>query len=452
MLQDLYLHIQGRTSMLISKPIIAFPYLAISNQKRLFYIYSLHNGYQINSRTGQVTGPNIYLIEWNLKSQVFTQYQITPQQIFEAYISGYTKFVDLLSGMLPAYLLSSSLRIISIAYVILNDSVIGYVGNDMSQQSKYFDAAINLITAIKTTYEKIHKQTTLAIGPIYTLALISTMGTRHLYSPELQLTPANTNNLDTLTKLVQKYQESALSVGISAYTVSQTPNIPAIVHKVSSYDRSQGMWIQKIVPGIPSNVFDLNAISVLDESFLKELTEHIDQYTKVSSQELYEYANTVLAQTTQSTITAPSIQQQPTVYKQQQKPISQYTIPDLNLNAEIVSLEQKQEGDKLVTYITLRIEQSIQTSTRTEEQKTVQTAGQTNKQTQAGGTEAIVLDNAQTLESLDQKLANTLEQETSKTEQVEQAKEQRQTDSGVESKAEASNTTFEFDDLFGSEM
>jgi len=442
MMQDLYLHIQGRINMLISKPIIAFPYLAIVNQQRLFYIYSLHIGYQVNARTGQLTGPNIYLLEWNLKSQVFTQYQITPQQVFEAYTTGYTKFIDLLSSLLPTYLLSTSLRIVSVAYVILNDSVIGYVGNDMSQQSKYYDAAINLITSIKTTYERIHRQEVPTVGPIYTLALASATGTRQLYSPELQMTPASASNLDALTKLVQKYQESALSVGISAYTVAQVTNIPVIVHKVSAYDKSQGMWTQRILPGIPSNIFDLNAISVLDGSFLKELSAHIDQYVSVNSQELYEYANAVLGQGIQVTIQSQYQQNkasQTTPTTSSQSPISQYTIPSIGLNAEIVGLEQKQENGKTVIYLTLRIEQTQtetqqkDTASKTTTDQSTNSAAIKDEQTktspdtiQNNQTEQAELN---TLETLDEKLLKTLEDK----------------DAGQE----GTGDTFDFDKLFG---
>lgn len=419
--EEYFKHIQGRIQMLLSNPIIAFPYVTINQQdsKIAFKLYSLHIGYQTN-RQNILAGPSLYLLNWNFNSPVFSQYNLTPQILLQTYMESYKEFIGQLSSLLIPYMLSSRIRDVNLVYALLNDNLQGYVPDNKNiQPNKHYSIAKDLLLIVDNIYSRIHKQEPIPPCILYSISL--TNSNKPLYQIELIHNPISNIQIGKLTNLIEKLdrQNSPVSTGLHLLTVQQSETVHVLIHKYSVYNRATG-WETRLVPTTPMHTYDLNTLSVLDESFLTELKSQIKIFTEIDSSELKEFAEKTLNVKNRAyidtTTTTFANNKSSNTYTTSKSIINKTSfIKDDNAQVQITDIRGWQEGTKHVVEYTVRVEidtatAQINTDTKntkeaSEKQETVETVKQETE---------LPVEEVKETETLDSKLVNETDKEDNK--------------------------------------
>jgi len=422
-IQDLFKVVQsGRQRVLVSKPITVFPYLHIDNRAVLF-LYTLHVALLPNRQTGAIT-PALQLFEWKLNVPILQQHGLSGAEVLNLYCA--KQLEDRLFELIPIYVAASrSIRNVAPGFTMLNEAVIGT--DSAGTASTGYEAFKGLLNTLRNYYQKVNETQGNITGlkQLYTF----TFGTQAtpVYTLEVSYATIQGTLHSKLTEVAKKVCDQN-NVLMAILPIVTGVTIPLLVHKVSTFNRTQGMWISQLHPPKVMNTIDLSTLYAVDPDYVQHILRNIDTFLRINigDPQFLQEASNLLGITEQYAPVAPDniILASHTPIATQQPHCKQMRTPTVNSSfttgdgtIEIIDYRVQQHDNKLV--ITYTVRQEIQLPQIQQQETTAKpqvTEPQVEKQeiqdiAPKNTTEQVIAEpDSQPAKTLDEQLANSQEQ------------------------------------------
>lgn len=330
---------KGKLQMYISKPIVIFPYLSITDKGIVPSFYTLHIGFQ---PIGQQIEPILYLLTWSHAS-VF-QEASSLKLLLKNLITDYDSVLQQLSAIQNMYLLSTALKDVVPVFVRVNANIIATTGGNL-QLMQSNDIIKTVVFKIKDYYTMVAEFQPIAQTDLLTILL--SRSRVPLYTIRSYAVSVTNENIQKLIQLNEKLgnTNSSLAIGIEVLRNSNAAYIYGIQHQATT--RANNTTNHAIYPQNPYAI-DLNSLLIMDKDYLNKLVVNIDQYWNMDLISLYTLANQILSstasyisipmQTNIQTNIQPNTQNQLFTAQSQQTTALVPNIPNITVNQNNVNI------------------------------------------------------------------------------------------------------------------